>query len=109
MAGEPASGFDRVRVSLLGHLAKIKGAMTESDRPAAVSARLKNSVRVEMQANAVKEIKTRFTRDFFVVNILRDLFQQTPDMVYGVGSTGNPLAFEVSFWTMELCKDFMEA
>ena len=43
------------------------------------------------------------------MNILRDLFQQTPDMIYRVGSTGNPLAFEVSFWTMAFCKDFMDA
>lgn len=82
--------------------------MGESERRAAGVARLRHSVRVEVGNKATEEYRRNFTREYFVLKILRELLGQTPEEVIAVGSTGNPLAYEVSFRNQELCGRFLE-
>lgn len=71
-------------------------------------ARLRNTVRVEVRHDAEQTVKERFNRRTVSLRILKGIFDLSPNTVIAVQDTGDPLAFEVSFFEMRSCLDFLE-
>lgn len=79
-----------------------------SERSSANVARLRNTCRVEVLRDAADSVKDRFTRSFFSVKILRELFQLTAATVMAVQDTGDPLAYEITFQDISAYRKFAE-
>lgn len=80
----------------------------ESKHLSAGTARLRDPVRMELESGAAEAVRTRFTRHFLSVEILRGMFALTPDAILAVQDTGSLAAFDVSFFTATGCLQFLE-
>lgn len=71
--------------------------------------RLKNTVRLQVKADASADIKRRFGRDFVVAELLREVFGVTASLIFCLQDFSTSGFMDLTFFQLRDCAAFYEA